>query len=236
MEVYFLAILFLLVSSFIKCLVDSQLDKSFLTRRSECDTCHKELGFFELIPIYSYIRQGARCRSCHNRIPRSVFLYEVAGLLVGLAYLFLHNNLVFITYIDYWIVLILLFIAIEDYYTYEINPKLQFILFGLVIVNLIIEWEDLSLISTFSMIVIFNLIYYLTRGGIGYGDIKLFSILSFSLSFIDNVYLFLYTFILAGFYAIYLLIKGYRKNTKVALALYIALAYIFILLRGEFLW
>ncbi|MBF0848638.1 prepilin peptidase, partial [Streptococcus danieliae] len=61
MEIYFLAVLFLLAASFIKCLVDSQINIEFFTRRSRCDSCQKELGFFELIPIYSYIKQKARC-------------------------------------------------------------------------------------------------------------------------------------------------------------------------------
>lgn len=234
---YFLALILIIFSSFIKCFVDSKIDKSFFTRRSNCDNCKRELEIKNLIPIYSYLKQKGKCEWCKNEIHISVFLYELAALAIGILYIIFADRLLTISFLEFAIVMILLFISIEDYFTLEINPKLQGILLFLVSVNLFIKWDDLSIFSSLSLVIIYNLIYFLVRGGIGYGDIKLFSMLALNLTFIDGIYLFLYTFIFAGFYAIYLLVsKKYKADMKVALALYISLAYIFILIRGEFLW
>nr|WP_228098477.1 MULTISPECIES: prepilin peptidase [unclassified Gemella] len=157
---------------------------------------------------------------------------------MALVYIFSYNYLFFINYIDYWLVLILIFIAIEDINTYEINVKLQLILFILIIVKFLCDFNMQQIIIFFILTLFYNIVYLITKEGIGYGDIKLFSSLSLILSLIEGVYLFAYTFIYAGFFALYLIIvKKESKKYKVALAPYICLAYITVILQREIiLW
>ena len=56
---------------------------------SYCPNCNHKLGFFDLIPILSYIFLFGKCRYCKEKIrPRYLILETVSGLLfVGLAYL-----------------------------------------------------------------------------------------------------------------------------------------------------
>lgn len=42
--------------------------KSLVYPPSYCPHCQKRLGFFELIPIVSYIIQLGKCRHCHKKI------------------------------------------------------------------------------------------------------------------------------------------------------------------------
>ena len=60
------------------------LKQDILYTRSYCPNCNHKLGFWDLIPILSYIFLGAKCRYCKKRIrPR----YLILELLSGSVYL-----------------------------------------------------------------------------------------------------------------------------------------------------
>ncbi len=48
--------------------------------RSHCDNCGKQLQWWELIPVFSYIFLRGRCSNCCKRIELKIFLAEVMGL------------------------------------------------------------------------------------------------------------------------------------------------------------
>lgn len=48
--------------------------------RSHCTTCNHELGFLDLIPIWSYLFLGGKCRYCKEKIrPRYILLEIFSG-------------------------------------------------------------------------------------------------------------------------------------------------------------
>lgn len=50
-------------------------------QRSHCTTCNHKLGFWDLIPIFSYIFLGGKCRYCKEKIrSRYVLLETFSGL------------------------------------------------------------------------------------------------------------------------------------------------------------
>ena len=53
--------------------------------RSHCAHCRKTLGWYELIPLLSFIIQGGRCRSCHEKLS---FQYPLVEFLSGLILVF----------------------------------------------------------------------------------------------------------------------------------------------------
>lgn len=57
--------------------------------RSYCPNCEHKLGFLDMIPIFSYIFLGAKCRYCKQKIgPRYLILEVLSGLtFVLIAYL-----------------------------------------------------------------------------------------------------------------------------------------------------
>lgn len=60
---------------------------------SYCPNCNHKLGFLDLIPIFSYIFLGGKCRYCKDKIrPRYLILEILSGVLfVGMAYLMKFN-------------------------------------------------------------------------------------------------------------------------------------------------
>ena len=48
---------------------------------SFCPNCKHKLGFFELIPVWSYIFQGGKCKECKQKIrPRYLIIELVSGI------------------------------------------------------------------------------------------------------------------------------------------------------------
>ena len=43
------------------------LKENVFTTRSRCDNCFKELKWYELIPIVSYVFQRGKCRKCGKK-------------------------------------------------------------------------------------------------------------------------------------------------------------------------
>ncbi len=72
------------VGSFLSVVVSRLPVRAGLGGRSRCPLCHTTLGPLELIPIVSYVLQGAKCRSCKRRISWQYPLLEAccAGLFI----------------------------------------------------------------------------------------------------------------------------------------------------------
>ena len=62
--------------------------ESIITPPSHCDKCNHRLSPIELIPIFSYIIQGGKCRNCKTKLSIFYPLYElVSGILFSLTYI-----------------------------------------------------------------------------------------------------------------------------------------------------
>ncbi len=59
--------------------------------RSHCPHCGNTLRWYELLPVMSFIIQGGRCRSCHQRIS---WQYPIVELLSGLIFVLVPYRLI----------------------------------------------------------------------------------------------------------------------------------------------
>lgn len=64
--------------------------KNITNERSFCPNCHHKLGFFDLIPVLSYIALGGKCRYCHKKIKKS---YVIIEILMGITSLGIYMSL-----------------------------------------------------------------------------------------------------------------------------------------------
>lgn len=80
----------LCIGSFINVVVlRTHSGKSFVTGRSECPKCHKQLAWYELLPLLSYVLQRGTCRGCGKRISAQYPIVEfITGLLFAGLYVF----------------------------------------------------------------------------------------------------------------------------------------------------
>lgn len=89
---------------------------------SYCPNCNHKLGFFELIPILSYIFLGGKCKSCNQKIRIRYLILEVLSgiLFLVIAYLLNLNysnfkliNVISFVFVILYITVIILIAAID---------------------------------------------------------------------------------------------------------------------------
>ena len=62
--------------------------QSWISGRSACNSCSRELAMLDLVPVLSWLGTSGRCRTCRARVPASYAIGEaVLGALFLLAYL-----------------------------------------------------------------------------------------------------------------------------------------------------
>ncbi len=150
--------------------------------RSLCPKCGHELNWYELIPLFSFIVQKGKCRSCHKRIS---WQYPLVELAAGLIFLFIFNRYNFsfnfysflIICLSWIISVFFIIIFVYDFKYYLIPDKIIYpsIISGIfwVLVNKELNWQS-SLFSAAGATIFFLLLVIISRGRwMGMGDVKL---------------------------------------------------------------
>lgn len=95
MEYFIPVIIFLfgtVIGSFLNVVIFRHNSGRSFGGRSGCLKCSRNLEWYELIPIFSFLFQGGKCRKCNTGIS---FLYPVIEFSMGLITLFLFARFVF---------------------------------------------------------------------------------------------------------------------------------------------
>ena len=137
--------------------------KNITTDRSFCPNCKHKLGFLDLIPVWSYILLGGKCRYCGKKISSSYFFIEI---LMGLASLgiFLSinpsiQNLSVLTLTEYLYLMIfattLVIIAGIDRNKKQINKPIILIgsIVGFVHIIYLYIIKDINVISIYKYVI-----------------------------------------------------------------------------------
>ena len=192
MEIYYAIVLFVfgtIFGSFYNVVGDRVADgKSIIYPPSHCPKCKHRLTPLELVPIFSYLFQGGKCKNCKCKIPLFHPLYEIfVGLLFMFSYIsfgFTGDFVIALTFVS-----MLAIIIVSDYY-YMIIPDEILIFFGvtLALEVLLINGIDAFGISLLSGIISFGVMFLIKLFGdfifktesMGGGDIKLLFFLGFT--------------------------------------------------------
>ena len=67
--------------------------------RSYCPNCNHKLSFWDMIPIFSYIFLGGKCRYCKKEIRIRYLLLEV---LSGVVFVLFYNGIIVYCYFIYY--------------------------------------------------------------------------------------------------------------------------------------
>ncbi len=152
--------------------------ESIIKVRSHCENCGYQLKWFDLIPIFSYLVLGGRCRKCKTKISAQHLVLEVLN---GILYVFTF----FIAGFSLKAVLLcllfsaLLALSLIDFKTYEIPVGFQYVILALAVCQTILDRADWleHVIGFFAVSAVLYLIYIISKGAaIGGGDIKLMAV------------------------------------------------------------
>lgn len=180
--------------------------ESIIKPASHCTKCDRNLKWYELIPILSYIIQGGKCRHCKNHISIKYPLYE---LLTGICFALCYIVFGFTTDIIIPLTLVsaLIIVIISDIEYMVIPDEVLFIGTVLILIETIVlnGWNS-GLHSFIGGLLGFVLMYVIKLLGdfafkaesLGGGDIKLFFMLGLVFNF-DTIIVILF---LASFFAL----------------------------------
>lgn len=190
---FFLFLLGLAVGSFLNVLIYRiPRQEGFVSGRSRCPKCKKELHWLDLFPVASAILLSGRCRYCRGKIS---WRYSIVELLTGFSFLglFLLNISVAGDYLSlvFWLAAIsLLIVLIFIDFDYLLIPdKILIVLGSLTVVYQLLRSVFLvrepfllhtslslpaNLLTALLSCLVFLAIFIVTKGkGIGLGDVKL---------------------------------------------------------------
>ena len=173
---FLIFILGLIIGSFLNVVIHRlPREESVVYPASHCTNCGHQLSPLELIPIFSYIFLRGKCKSCGAEISIRYPLVELlTGIIFILNYIYFSNFIILVSGLIFSSILIVL--ALIDF-DHQILPD-RLTLTGIV-VGLIFSFfrSDITFVYSLSGVLaaggLLFLIAFLSRGGMGGGDIKM---------------------------------------------------------------
>jgi len=154
-------------------------NEPFSNDRSYCPSCKKQLKWYELIPVLSFFIQKGKCNNCKSKIS---WMYPAVELLTG--FLFMYSYLQIGLEIELitalLLVSMLMIILVSDITFMLIPNKLLLFFLPLFILMRILHPLDpwwLAIAGAVLGFIMLALIIIISRGGMGGGDMKLFTVL-----------------------------------------------------------
>jgi len=249
------ALLGIAMGSFLNVCIDRlPTGESLVFPASHCASCHHRLAIKDLIPIFSHLWLRGRCRYCQAPIPRRLLWVEIGtGILFG--YLYWHYGLsaeLAVAAVYCCLFLILMVIDLEH------GLILNKVVYPSMAVALIISiflppskvvYPDGAVALLLSSLpepgiaqaaigggiglFLFLLIVIISRGGMGWGDVKMAALIGIVTGYLVFVALFL-AVILGGLVAVGLLLFKLRKRKEgIPFAPYLSLGAMITLLFGS---
>ena len=207
---------------------DNYGNKRSLFDRSKCDHCGETLKWYNLIPIFSYIFQGAKASCCKKTISAKYLITEISLALVFI-YIFLN-----IEFLAYGILIPLLFLLI---FVDEKHKEIPVWLNGLILVWVLFN-SDLLLVNLITALIITAILLVITlifekvrnKSGLGMGDI----ILLFSISLYFGFAIVVYLISISSSALLLKIILSRKYKEEHAFGSWLAGAFILLILFQEF--
>ena len=236
MGLFFYIFIFLFglaVGSFLNCAIYRlENNQSFLKGRSFCPHCKHQLGFWDLMPVLSFLCLRGKCHYCKKRIS---IQYPLVELATGLLFLLIFNyqfsisnefsisNFQNLLVIGYWLLVssFLVIIFVYDLKHYIIPDK---VIYPAIIIALIFNFQFLifnqfsifkfSILSAMGAASFFAAIVAISRGKwMGIGDIKLAFLMGLLLGFPNIAVALFLAFFLGAIIGVGLIMLG-KKTMK----------------------
>ncbi|GAB6100350.1 A24 family peptidase [Halanaerocella petrolearia] len=204
--------------------------------RSYCPSCETKLQPIDLIPVLSFILTKSSCRYCGRKIS---YQYPIVELVTGLLFFTLYKQYYFTIefFLYVWLISLLIVASFIDF-KYQIIPN-QLTYLGIVSgLGSSLLTGQLNFKSSLSGIVIpaifLLLIIFITKGGMGLGDVKLIAMVG---SFIGGLYSLVAIFIgafIGSIIALFLLSSGAKEwGSRLPFGPFIALGSLIMILWGN---
>jgi leader peptidase (prepilin peptidase) / N-methyltransferase len=234
MEILIFVFIFLLgtiIGSFLNVVIYRfNTGKSIAKGRSICMNCNQNLRWYELVPLFSFLIQGGKCRHCKSKISLQYPIVEIiTGFIFTLIFfkflpILFFAPALFSIYVIYFVFIfsILVVISIYDLKHKIIPDKLVFIFIIASFINIFINPQIFgsffalpnifSLISGPLLALPFVLIWFLSKGRLmGLGDGKLILGIGWLLGVSQGIFSIILAFWIGAFVSIIMMIVSKKK-------------------------
>jgi len=195
----FVGILGVCVGSFLNCAIYRLETKKTLKGRSFCPKCKKQLEWWDLVPVFSFLVLKGKCRNCKKKISWQYPIVETLTAVIFLLIFSTQGELVSVwnfLNLGFWfyVASVLIVIFVYDFKHYEIPDK---VLFPAIAITFLYDLFLTGNISNFLLagligFVFFFSIFFVSKGNwMGFGDVK-FAILMGLLLGVSNILLALF--------------------------------------------
>jgi leader peptidase (prepilin peptidase)/N-methyltransferase len=247
---FLFAVLGLIVGSFLNVCIDRlPQNKSIAYPPSHCEACQHKLAVKDLIPVFSYLKLRGRCRYCQASVPRRLFWVELATASI-FALLYRHYGLAPELGIMAFYASLFIIIFVVDL---EHGLILNRVVYPSMVVALLLALIPQSWLTQETWLtplikpgiasaalggaigfVVFFLIAIISRGGMGWGDVKLAAFIGLATGFPLVFAAIIMAAILGGIVAVALLIARKRNRRQtVPFGPFLAVAAMVTLLWGS---
>lgn len=166
----------IVIGSFLNvCIYRIPLGQSLSKERSHCMTCGYQLRWYDLVPLFSWLALGGKCRKCKSPIsPQYPIVEGINGVLYLVIMAVNGFNMVSILYC--LMASALLALSVIDFRTYEIPFGFNVFIGVLGLIRVALDLENWSLyaIGFFAVSLFLELLLIVSKGrAIGGGDVKL---------------------------------------------------------------
>lgn len=220
----------------------------FVSGRSQCPDCGNNLGWRDLVPVFSFLILSGRCRYCRSKVSWSYPLIELFSGIIALTS-FLFFSPAGLAYWLFWFFVLELFLilAFIDLKYFILPDSIMVLILAAFGGYEIIGGQNIGDVSIFSfdnligaiiLFLLFLLIWSLSNGkGIGLGDAKLASLLGLVFGFWKAIFI-LYLAIAAGaLVGLTLVLSGKGSlKTKLPLGAFVGFSVVFSVLFGQALF
>jgi leader peptidase (prepilin peptidase)/N-methyltransferase len=250
MEIALIVIFILLgmvVASFLNVCCDRlPVGESIVYPPSHCPACRRRLRVKDLIPVFSYLWLRGRCRYCRAPIPRRLLWVEIGtGVLFGLTYWHYGLSLelpIALFYSSLFIVLLVIDLEHRLILNKIVYPAMGVALLISILFSIphflpqveIVPGILGAAIGGGIGLVLFFLVVLVSRGGMGWGDVKMAALIGLVTGFPLIFVALLLAVIAGGLVAgLLLALKIKRRREAIPFAPFLSLAAIVTLLWGS---
>lgn len=228
------------VGSFLNVCIDRLPDnKSIVYPPSRCAVCQKRLSARDLIPVLSYLWLRGRCRHCKTAIPRRILWVEISGAaMFPLLYCYYGLSAEMAVAVYYFCLFLVIFVI--DLEHHLILNKIVYpgaviaVIFSIFLSGIEVVPGIASAAAGGGIgLGVFLLIVLLSRGGMGWGDVKMAALIGLVLGYPLVFVALLLAVISGGLVATVLLIsKTKGRKQSIAFGPFLSLGTIVTLLWG----
>ncbi len=226
------------IGSFLNvCIYRLPIGMSVVSPPSRCGSCGHRLGGLDMIPVLSYFLLGGKCRYCHTHYSMRYALVELlTGLLFALAgKYFLPGIPLILIFILICCLIVITFIDFDHQIILNRFVALVFVT-GLLFTHF---YTHNWLYALYGMLFsggLMGAIYFLSRGGMGAGDVKLSFALGIWAAIPGSMVVLLLAFVMGGLVGVVLLATKLKtRKDPIPFGPYLCIAMYINLLYGPYL-